>query len=291
MSNQANEHQELEKRRARKSAALWVTFTVAAIIVFLFLVRAVQAPASTTASSSGTGASPAPAGLLQDITSIPASVSASIGQGTASTLPKSISAPALTSNGKPQIVYVGAEYCPYCATERWPMVIALSRFGTFSNLQVSHSASGDVYPNTQTLSFHGTSYSSPYINFTGIEQYSNVPSGSAYETLDTPTQAIQSLMSTYDAPPYVAASSSGAIPFIDFGGKYLISGSTYQPSVLQGQSYAQIGSALSNPSSAISQGAVGAANTITAAICQLTGNMPASACTSTVQGLESKLGQ
>ena len=38
--------------------------------------------------------------------------------------------PALTSGGKPEILYVGAEYCPYCAAERWAMVVALSRFGT-----------------------------------------------------------------------------------------------------------------------------------------------------------------
>jgi hypothetical protein len=32
------------------------------------------------------------------------------------------------------MLYIGAEYCPYCAAERWPLVMALSKFGTFSNL-------------------------------------------------------------------------------------------------------------------------------------------------------------
>ena len=40
----------------------------------------------------------------------------------------------LTLNNKPEILYIGAEYCPFCAAERWSMIIALSRFGTFSNL-------------------------------------------------------------------------------------------------------------------------------------------------------------
>ena len=40
----------------------------------------------------------------------------------------------LTADGKPLVLYVGAEYCPYCAAERCAMVQALSRFGTFSNL-------------------------------------------------------------------------------------------------------------------------------------------------------------
>ena len=47
-------------------------------------------------------------------------------------------APPLTSDGKPLVVYIGAEYCPFCAAERWPMVVALSRFGTFSGLQIDH---------------------------------------------------------------------------------------------------------------------------------------------------------
>ena len=38
-----------------------------------------------------------------------------------------IDPPRLLTNsaGKPEIVFVGAEYCPYCAAERWPIVMAL----------------------------------------------------------------------------------------------------------------------------------------------------------------------
>src|SRR5215471_17073708 len=36
----------------------------------------------------------------------------------------------LTSGGKPEMLYIGAEYCPYCAAMRWSMAVALSRFGT-----------------------------------------------------------------------------------------------------------------------------------------------------------------
>jgi len=32
------------------------------------------------------------------------------------------------------VVYIGAEYCPYCAVERWPLIVALNRFGTLTNL-------------------------------------------------------------------------------------------------------------------------------------------------------------
>ena len=55
---------------------------------------------------------------------------------------------------------MGAEYCPYCAAERWAMAVALSRFGTFSDLRLIHSSSADIYPNTPTLSFYRSSYAS-----------------------------------------------------------------------------------------------------------------------------------
>ena len=41
---------------------------------------------------------------------------------------------------------MGAEYCPYCAAERWSMIVALGRFGTFSGLQTMRSSSTDSRP-------------------------------------------------------------------------------------------------------------------------------------------------
>jgi hypothetical protein len=55
----------------------------------------------------------------------------------------------------------------------------------------------------------------------------------------------------------------GAIPFVDYGGKYLSVGASYDPGVLQGLTWAPL----------------------TAALCELTGNRPATACTSTVRSL------
>ncbi len=103
------------------------------------------------------------------------------------------------ADGKPVITYVGAEFCPYCAAERWALAVALSRFGTFSHLSGTHSASDDVYPNTQTLSFYGSSYSSPYVDFQPVEEATNQRAGNGYQTLQTPTAAQSSLLSTYDS--------------------------------------------------------------------------------------------
>jgi hypothetical protein len=46
-------------------------------------------------------------------------------------------------DGKPLVVYVGGEYCPFCAAERWSIVYALSQFGTFRGLSQIKSSSSD----------------------------------------------------------------------------------------------------------------------------------------------------
>ena len=56
----------------------------------------------------------------------------------------------LTNSGKIVIVYVGAEYCPYCAAERWAIVTALETFGTFSGLQPIASAAETGIPSIYT---------------------------------------------------------------------------------------------------------------------------------------------
>ena len=69
----------------------------------------------------------------------------------------------------------------------------------------------------------------------------------------------------------------------------MIVGSSYNPQVLAGKTWAQIAAALKTPSSPIAQAVDGTANYITAAICKMTGNQPASACTSVVQSLEKNI--
>jgi len=79
-----------------------------------------------------------------------------------------------------------------------------------------------------------------------------------------------------------------AIPFLDFGNKYTISGASVDPTAVQHMfqplTWSQIAAMLSHPRGA-GQAILGAANYITAAICQLTGDQPATACTPTVRSL------
>jgi hypothetical protein len=264
---------------------------VVAIVLAFVLVKVNSHGKSATSSANGpTGT--ALATVVKNTTTVPASTLDSVGAGSGVTgLPKAITGSALTSGGKPEMLYMGAEYCPFCAAERWGMVVALSRFGTFKNLSTTHSASGDQYPNTPTWTFYKSSYTSKYLTFSSVEMQTNklASDGQSYTALQTPTTAQNALLDKYDAPPYVASSSKGAIPFIDIGNKYMISGASFSPQILQGKTWSQIATALKDPSSPIAKAIDGTANYITAAICKTTGNQPASACTPAVKKLEAKL--
>ena len=82
--------------------------------------------------------------------------------------------PRLTSGGKPEVLYVGTEYCPYCDAESWPLIVALSRFGEFTGLRTSRSPLFEGIPPTDGWTFYGSSYTGRYLAFAPVETYSNV---------------------------------------------------------------------------------------------------------------------
>jgi uncharacterized protein DUF929 len=233
----------------------------------------------------GTGASaprrdPATGDAIADrLSSLSPAVFHAIGTGSAVSYPLQVDTPPLRDGDRPTVLFMGAEYCPYCAAERWALVLALSRFGRFSGLHLTHSALDDDYPDTQTFTFHGASYRSAYVTFEAVEMTTNRRVGPNYEPLETPTPVQRTLMTTYDGPPYFAPSSTGGIPFIDFGGQYLVAGASYDPAVLHGMTSDAIAAAVSDPSSAVARGVVGSANALTAALCGLTHDAPAEVCT------------
>ena len=214
------------------------------------------------------------------------------------------SQPPVVESGKPVVVYVGAEYCPFCAAARWPLLIALSRFGRFSNLGITASSPVDVYANTHTVSFAKSSYLSLYLGFDPTELSSNVCSpqsltttgctGENYEKLMTLSTANAALVTTYDTLKYFPNNqgngTGGWIPFFDFGGKFVASGSPYSinsinPGPASGPwptplSWQSIVATFKHPEVAGSPGQaiLGAANIDTAAICDMTGNKPAPVC-------------
>jgi Domain of unknown function (DUF929) len=267
------------------------------VVVIAVVVAIVLATSSGGSSGSTAGNSaPAPSGsdltsVLGQLTSVPASALDQVGAGTTAANPTSITGAALTSGGKPEVLYIGAEYCPYCAAERWAMIVALSRFGTFSGLSPIRSAakdgggSAEPFPLTPTWTFAKAAYTSTYLTFTPVEGYTNIPDKATgfYTVLQPPTAAQQALLDKYDA------ANQGAIPFIDYGNRYTSVGASYDPAILSGLTWAQIADDLHDPTSTVAKSVLGTANFATAAICSLTGNQPASACTSTVRALQAKI--
>jgi thiol-disulfide isomerase/thioredoxin len=173
--------------------------------------------------------------------------------------------------GKPEILYMGGEYCPYCAAERWVMLAALSRFGTFKGVAPMFSSWSDIYPNTPTFTFLHASYESQYVDFVPVEMYSRTEPASGAPNLQQPTAQEQQLMTTYD--------SSGGIPFLLVGGRY-VGGTPFIPAALADKSQQQVASALSDPSEPSTQDIIGNANLLSAAICKLTGSQPTRVCQS-----------
>ena len=270
------------QRRIVSLAAGAIILVIAALVAFRLL---------SGSQSQAEADQPAPADLVAQVTGVPSSVAAVVGQGSAQTLPIAAGgAPVTGADGKPTITYIGAEFCPFCAAERWPMIAALSRFGSFANLKTTASAPDDVYPNTPTFSFYGATYTSQYVNLDAVETTTNQRSGNGYQPLQTPTAAQTQLIRTYHAPPYVPAQSAGSIPFISFANMYVVSGASYDIGVLRGLTRDQIAANLADPSSAQAKAIVGAANVLTATICRTTSNTPSDVCGQPyVQNIENNL--
>jgi len=249
---------------------------LAVVGVFFYLSQAGNS--GNTAASTPT---PASASVLNAVTHVSPKVLADVGTGGQQKILTAIKGgapPLVGPSGKPEFFYAGAEYCPFCAAERWSVVVALSRFGTFSKLNQTTSSSTDVYPSTPTFTFYQSAYTSQYIDFVSIESTTNQSDGNGgYTVLQTPTADQQQLITKYDGPPYL--SSAQSIPFIDIANQMVMQGANYSPQVLTGLNWNDIANDLSNGTSSVTQGIVGSANYLTAAICLSTNQKPASVCT------------
>src|SRR5262249_22774524 len=150
-------------------------------------------------------------------------------------------------------------------TERWAMIVALSRFGTFRGLTTIKSSATDTPPSIPTWTFYGSKYTSQYLTFAAVEETGNVADSSGtYPRLQAPTVEERLLLAKWDG----TGPNAGSIPFIDYGNKYVQVGDLpgFTPAVLQGQTWAQIATALKNPASPTARAVDGAANWTTAAI-------------------------
>jgi thiol-disulfide isomerase/thioredoxin len=187
----------------------------------------------------------------------------------------------LLDGGKPLVFFMGAEWCPFCASERWALVEATSRFGKWSGLGELRSREGqDYFAALPTYDLTQATYTSKYLNLRHKE----------LATVDgEPLQKLGSfeerLVDEYD--------ERGSIPFLFASGpsgRYTVE-LGFSPSLLTGQTFASLrkGVAAAAPTPAV-EAIGGQADAITALICKLDGRQPASVCAKgSIPALEGEL--
>ena len=258
----AQERAQVRRRLLLAGASVAI---VVALVVALVVVKLNQAPSKPQAARTD-------ARVAAEVASVPASTLNAVGAGTATGLKPLSGVSELTTDGKPEVLYMGGEFCPFCAAERWALATALSRFGTLSGVSFIHSSptDGDI----PTLTFYKSSYTSKYLTFSPVEWYgeaddATTPFGHVY--LQQPTAQEKALFARY---------AGGSIPFLDIANRYLLPQTQYSPQDISGRTWAQIATAMQDPSSNVAKDIDGAANTLTAAMCTLTHGQPGGVCTS-----------
>jgi hypothetical protein len=267
----------------------WSSVFLVVVVIAVLIVIKLTSTSGPTASSHQV-VRPASSTLVHELSTVPASVFDTVGVGIPSQFagdaPIPISGqPALSLNGRaPSMMYFGAEYCQFCAAERWGVAVALARFGTWSGLDTTASAllDGDV----STLSFRNARLASPYINFVPIETCTNIVDAKAtgcsgYKPLLSPSPSEDVVLNKYAGPAFVPGNAQGiSFPYIDVDNKVLYSGSTYEPAALTGLSQAQIAARLTDPTDIVTRSIIGTSNYLAASICASTKGAPANVCDS-----------
>lgn len=257
----------------------WVLVVVALALtatVALALTRR-NAARQDPVSSPSVESTPVSDSVMEELSNVPAETWSRV--GTAGAARPTFVGDSDMVGTKPVVLYIGAEYCPYCAAARWSIITSLARFGTFSGLSLGASSSLDVFPSTPTFSFYGSHYTSPYIEVQTVELASSVLlPNRRYQRLETPTAEQEALIRKYDAPPYVAKAETGGIPFLLVGGRYMWSGSPFSPELLAGQTQAAIAATLSKGTDTAARAILANGNQITATICAMDGGQPTEVC-------------
>ncbi len=178
---------ELQRKRDARRRMLIIggsfvaLIAVVAVMVIVYATKGDKKVAASTA---------APAAAVKTVTTIPASTFGQVGFEQGADRAEEGQRLGVDVRRQARRLLRGAEYCPYCASERWPLVVALSRFGTWSNLaQTVSGPAPELYPATPTFSFFGATYSSPYLAFQSVETATNQLKDGRYTALQTPTEA------------------------------------------------------------------------------------------------------
>lgn len=252
-----------QQKRQRMQWSIGIVVLVVAAVVVLVLVKSSKGDSTTSYA-----ATPAPTSISEDLAAVPLeAIAAAYAANPPQNPVKPNPNPAdLAEGDKPEVLYIGAEFCQYCAGERWALNVALSKFGEFSDLQLITSSGLDV----PTLAYVGSKYTSDHVVFNPIELQDQQG-----EPLEDATEEEMELFRTL---------GGGSFPFIDFGGKAFQQGGSVDIDVLIGKSQADIAAALAKSTASDTDpnsvpGSVNAAaGEFIRTICEQTGEQPADVC-------------
>ena len=269
----------------RRYLALGLIVVAIILLGALVLVRDNSGPSTTSTVETF---NPAPSSLVSTMTSVPASVYDAVG---VSSPANPVQAPQPTGSGttplwlatdggaapKPVVFFYGAEFAPYAAVQRWPLILALSRFGTFKQLGLMQSSASTAFADLSTFTFwnsSSTSYTSNYLH----------PRVRRALQLAEPHRRALPRLQRPDAKQAAAIASYGqtadTFALTDVANRYVLNGASFAPGVLAGLSQSQIAGDLSTPASPLTQAVVTAANEITASICAVDDDKPSAVCDS-----------
>jgi hypothetical protein len=264
----------------RRYVALGLIVLAVILLAVLIVIRDNGGQSPTATAETFT---PAPSSLVDPLTRLPASTIDAVGVTSAAgaiTPPTPTRSPSLWQGSThgvvalPVVFFYGSEFSPYAAAERWSLIVALSRFGSFgsNSLGLMQSSSTTAFADTATFTFSNTTYRSIWLNLQTVERYSTLnPTGATYSTLQAPSAREAASVATYDG-------SGPTFPLLDIANHYVLVGSGFSPSILAGLSQSQIVTDLGYPTNPVTQAVVSSANEITAAICSVTGQRPTAAC-------------
>jgi thiol-disulfide isomerase/thioredoxin len=262
-------------KNPRHSRWAWAGLAMVALVigaaVVLFLARGGGSDANATAASGPVPAGPIPAGANRPS----AAASVALGQ-----IRRESSEP-LLDGGKPLVFFMGAEWCPFCASERWGLVEATSRFGKWSGLRELRSREGqDYFPALATYDLSQATYTSDYISIRHKEVAT--VEGDPLQKLGSFEEGLVNGYDKLGSVPFLFASGPVGRYTVELG---------FSPGLLDGQSFASLRKEVTAgaPTPAV-EAIDGQADAITALICKLDGRQPASVCAKgSIPALEGEL--
>ena len=121
----------------------------------------------------------------------------------------------LAERTKPGIFFLGGEFCPYCAAQRWVIITALSRFGTFADIDNMQSSARTSSPTRQTFTFVAGHLPEPVRHLPAgraLQQPCPTPGTGYYKILTPFTKEQAALVKKFSTAQFSSAATRDPVP-------------------------------------------------------------------------------